>query len=266
MRWLLVLLAACNSDHRHGPPPNDQPNHSWDKPAPTKVSRDSWSGLSYHVGVDGAAKGSKLHVDDFVSAPSDNGEFVFDFAPVVAELPVAQIATYVFEPKRFALEGADGKQQDLEGPGDTKVELVHLIERAIDDKVPISFGAADVTPTQHTLYVALRAFEKHPVLGPAKVLRDIDWFAGYDLVPEQKTGKMCGGYRIDNDPSEKFEIVRHDWKLFVLDRKTGTEVASSVIAAETKCPDIAMVKDGAIAAFPEDTKVASWIKTIQRKK
>ncbi|HTL86826.1 MAG TPA: hypothetical protein VL856_16705, partial [Acidimicrobiia bacterium] len=158
MRWLLVLLAACNSDQRHGPPPNDQPNHSWDKPAPTKVSRDSWSGLSYHVGVDGAAKGSKLHVDDFVSAPSDNGEFVFDFAPVVAELPVAQIATYVFEPKRFALEGADGKQQDLEGPGDTKVELVHLIERAIDDKVPISFGAADVTPTQHTLYVALRAF------------------------------------------------------------------------------------------------------------
>ena len=101
------------------------------------------------------------------------------------------------------------------------------------------------------------------ILGPGRVVRDIDWIARAEPAPEP-----AGTLKCDYEGRGTFHSVNvafYDKVVTIVDRRTGARVAQGRVAVEQRCPDRTSFDDvgaattTAISAASGD--VDAWLKT-----
>jgi hypothetical protein len=128
---------------------------------------------------------------------------------------------------------------------------------------PVLFGKeAEAAPAQHTIFFpGVGSQPLEGVLGPAKTMKEIDWVAVEQKLPERSADKKCSGYRATGEtgPGKDANLFLVDSEVRLVERKTGKVLDTKKFEAKGGCPMFAS-GDKATQYVARDA-IMAWLRT-----
>jgi hypothetical protein len=97
------------------------------------------------------------------------------------------------------------------------------------------------------------------VIGPAKLVQDIDLVALEEQVPTEER-KLCKGYT-----GGDINFTIEHTTIRVYDRRTSELVAETTLVPSNKCPGVAMASDGEGTHYVEQAAKLAWLRGVVEK-
>ncbi len=260
---------------------------SSDKAPPTPaVMTPSWNeggtltipelkGFSAHASIKATAvslsfnppKGARIEVDGkTLAAPLAS----IDIASAVGGLTPKDAFGYTaaIDPKKtLHFVFADGKTLDVALPALKPYDMAHTLAENTKNGQSTSFGAGDdLAPKQpgQRSAIMLDDFE-HTVVGPAKTMKEVDWYVVKEAQDARETKKKCDGYKsyTKNDGEHTYPLELVDSKVTIVNRRTGETVEEKMFAAKPTCPWTA--SNGRAQSTVGTSEILGWVRARRTK-
>ena len=128
---------------------------------------------------------------------------------------------------------------------------------------PVSFGAEPDDPTKDNclIWPTSSELEKYSV---CTKVQDVDWVAVEHELPEEKSTKICKGYKDkDGKPTSDITLVSKDTEMTIYDRRTGKVIDKKTFPPDADFPMFAMTSSndaGRATAYPDREAMQTWLR------
>jgi hypothetical protein len=133
-----------------------------------------------------------------------------------------------------------GLAQKIELPPVGIIPAMDRILKTVADHPLLFANEPGAPPAEHTILWIETWAKDSAVIGPARVMRDVDWIAFATALPARRSAKTCSAYMdAHGGPGKQaYPFVMVDDDVAIYERTTSKVIARTTFAAPEQCPQL----------------------------